>query len=196
MNLSEGTEAVRFARAAAEAEVLGGGVCAPRTGAFSEPSGAFVTLNAFPGHALRGCIGYPMPVFPLGEAIERSARGACHDPRFPGLRADELDSVTFEVTVLTPPVAIRGHPEEIRDAIEVGKDGLILELMGHRGLLLPQVPGEFGWDAARFLESLSRKAGLPQDAWMHPDARISRFQGRIFHEEAPRGDVSEVSRCT
>ncbi len=196
MNPSEGTEAVRFARAAAEAEVLGRSVDAPRAGAFSEPSGAFVTLNTFPGHALRGCIGYPMPVFPLGEAIARSARGACHDPRFPAMRAEELDSVTFEVTVLTPPTAVHGSPDEIRDSIAVGRDGLILELMGHRGLLLPQVPGEFGWDAAGFLENLSWKAGLPQDAWMNPAARISRFRGRIFREERPHGDISEVSRCT
>ncbi len=191
MNLSEGTEAVRLARAAAESEVVGGEVAVPGGGAFSEPSGAFVTLSTFPGHALRGCIGYPMPVFPLGEAICRSARGACHDPRFPDLRAEELDRVVFEVTVLTPPSRMSGPPEEIRDSIVVGRDGLILELMGHRGLLLPQVPGEFGWDAAEFLANLSYKAGLPPDAWTHPAAVISRFQGRIFRETEPRGEITE-----
>lgn len=186
-----GTQAVRLARASAESEVLGTPAPdAPEDGRFGDPSGAFVTLKTFPEGMLRGCIGYPMPAFPLRQAVSMSAASACHDPRFPDLRADELDSVTFEVTVLTPPEPIRASsPDAVRESVEVGRDGLMLELGPFRGLLLPQVPVEQGWDAGMFLRGLSVKAGLPEDAWMHPDARISRFEGEIYHETEPRGSV-------
>lgn len=193
MTSALGVEAVRLARGAVESEVLGRpmepGVTDSR---FDQPSGAFVTLNTYPDHGLRGCIGYPMPVFTLREAIENSGRAACHDPRFPDLEASELDGVTVEVTVLTVPEAIEAEsPQGIVDSVEIGRDGLMMELMGRRGLLLPQVPVEWGWDRVQFLSQLSVKAGLPLDAWTHPNARISRFRGEIYHEVSPYGEVFE-----
>ncbi len=183
----DGADAVRLARRAVEAEVRGTGRPDPTD--HSEPSGVFVTLSEHPSGRLRGCIGFPMPVLPLEKAVCEAARSACHDPRFPDLSVDELDSVTVEVTVLTVPEPLSGSPDGIRDSIVVGRDGLILELLGHRGLLLPQVPTEQGWDAEQFLEALSSKAGLPQDAWRHPDARIQVFRGDVFHETSPRGEI-------
>ncbi len=188
-----GSQAVRLARDAVESEVRGTRPrCVADDPRFSEPSGAFVTLSTHPGHDLRGCIGYPLPHFPLGEAISRAAASACHDPRFPDLREDELPRITVEVTVLTVPERIpAGPPETLADSVVIGRDGLIIELMGRRGLLLPQVPVEWGWDGVQFLRQLSVKAGLPPDAWTHPDAVISRFSGEIFREESPYGDVVE-----
>ena len=96
----QGEEAVRLARSAVEAEVSGRPAPAiPGTGAFSDSAGAFVTLDTFPAGELRGCIGIPMPVMPLGQAIVEAAGSACNDPRFPRLSPGELGGVTVEVTV-------------------------------------------------------------------------------------------------
>ena len=186
-----GEVAVHLARAAVRSEVLVQPLdFHPSDPAFSEPSGVFVTLETFPAHDLRGCIGYPMPVLPMGEAIEASARSACHDPRFMDLRPDELGGITVEVTLLSVPEPVRADgPDGIRDSVVIGRDGLIIECMGRRGLLLPQVPVEWGWDATEFLEHLSMKAGLPPYAWRLPEARISSFSGEIYHESAPCGDI-------
>ena len=184
-----GEEAVRSARAAAVSETSGAPYEVLADGIFGEPRGVFVTYSTYPSHGLRGCIGYPMPVLPLGEAIEASARAACHDPRFPDLRRRELDSLTVEVTVLTVPEPMDVPKEDLPGAIEIGRHGLIITCAGRRGLLLPQVPGEWGWDAVEYLEYLSMKAGLRPDAWKRPDAEIESFEGEIFHEVSPEGKV-------
>ena len=135
-----GRAAVEAARAAAVSETAGSAFDAPAGGMFDEPSGVFVTFMTYPDHDLRGCIGYPMPVFPLGEAIEHSARSACHDPRFPDLRREELEHITVEVTVLTVPHEVVCSKDELPGRIGIGRDGLIISCRGRRGLLLPQVP--------------------------------------------------------
>ena len=191
--MSFGSEAVALARAAIESEVRR--IPLDRVvdgGRFQEHSGAFVTLSTYPGHDLRGCIGFPLPFYPLGKAIEEAARSACHDPRFPDLREGELDRVTVEVTVLTVPEEIVAEgPDDMVSKVVVGRDGLIIEYGGRRGLLLPQVPVEWGWDAREFLAHLSLKAGLPPDAWTYGGARISAFRGEIYSEAIPNGDVVE-----
>ncbi len=125
---------------------------------------------------------------PLSEAVAEAAKAACHDPRFPDLSAEEAGSVTVEVTVLTAPEIVRADsPEGIMDSVRIGEDGLMLDLHGYRGLFLPQVPVEQGWDVRQYLDHLSYKAGLPAGAWRDPEARISRFQGEIFCERVPFG---------
>lgn len=156
----------------------------------SEPRGVFVTVNRFPSGGLRGCIGYPYPVMPLGEAVDSSARSACHDPRFPDLTASELDRVTVEVTVLSvPEELVFGDPRSLMGMVHIGEDGLIIEYHGRRGLLLPQVPVEQGWDAETFLCHLSMKAGLPPDAWAWDGVRIWSFGGEVFSETSLCGDI-------
>ncbi len=191
-----GSEAVRLARAAVESEVLGTPLeYVPDDGRFLEASGAFVTLSTFPDHDLRGCIGFPMPYFQVGRAIEEAARSACHDPRFPDLRRSELGSVTVEVTILSVPEEIEAEtPGDIVSSVVVGRDGLIIDYHGNRGLLLPQVPVEWGWDTEEYLAHLSMKAGLPPDAWTYRGARISSFRGEIFREVSPGGDIAEGER--
>ena len=49
----------------------------------------------------------------------------------------------------------------------------------HRGLLLPQVATEWGWDGEQFLRHTCVKAGLPPDAW-RSGARIFRFAAEVF----------------
>ncbi|MCD6379444.1 AMMECR1 family protein, partial [bacterium] len=67
--------------------------------------------------------------------------------------------------------------------IEVGRDGLIMSRGGKRGLLLPQVPIEWGWDREKFLNQTCLKAGLPEDAWKSPDTKIEVFSANIFSEK-------------
>ncbi len=195
MSAGFGQAAVALARSAVRSEVTGSEVMTvPSDPRFAEPSGAFVTLNTYPSGDLRGCIGYPLPSMPLGETIVESARAACHDPRFPPLSVPEIDAVTVEVTVLTVPEEIVfSDPSELLGKVVVGRDGLIIEYRGCRGLLLPQVPTEYGWDAMTYLEHLSMKAGMPPDAWTCPGVRVWAFKGEVWTETSPGGPV-EVSR--
>jgi uncharacterized protein, PH0010 family len=190
MDAADGMIAVKAARAVTECEVTGRPAEIDVPDCFSEKKGVFVTISQYPSGDLRGCIGYPEPVFPLKEALRMSAAAACHDPRFDDLTKNELDNCTLEVTILTVPQKIvYDGPQDLLSKIEIGRDGLILELKGRRGLLLPQVAPEWGWDTEEFLQHLSNKAGLPTDAWKHPDANIESFQGEIFSETSPNGDV-------
>jgi uncharacterized protein len=191
MNDNEGQIAVHMARQAIEAETKDtdlGRFDAP--GSFKEKRGVFVTLSTYPEHNLRGCIGYPEPVFSLAKAILQAAQGACHDPRFPALRPKELDSVVVEVSVLTPPEEIKIVDRKgLPDAVTVGVDGLIIENGPYRGLLLPQVPVEWDWGSVTFLDQTCIKAGLLPDMWMDETTRVYKFQGEVFAESEPRGPV-------
>ncbi|KYC47394.1 MAG: hypothetical protein APG11_01164 [Candidatus Methanofastidiosum methylothiophilum] len=142
---------------------------------------------------MRGCIGYPEPVLPLIDALlDASISSATRDPRFQKVRPDELKNLVIEVTVLTPPELIKVQDtEEYPSKIEVGKDGLIVELGFRKGLLLPQVPVEEKWDSEDFLCHTCIKAGLPLDCWMNKEAKIYKFQGQIFSETRPEGEIIE-----
>jgi uncharacterized protein (TIGR00296 family) len=159
----------------------------------AQPSGVFVTINSCEEgeKRLRGCIGFPYPTTPLAQAIiEAAISAATQDPRFPPLSLSELDHVVFEVSVLTPPELIEvKNPKEYRTKVKVGEDGLIVERGMYKGLLLPQVPLEWGWDTEEFLCQCCNKAGLLSDYWLREGTKIYKFQAIIFEEEKPRGTV-------
>jgi len=156
---------------------------------FSFNSGVFVTLNN-PG-GLRGCIGFPMPEKKLSHAIiDGAIAAATEDPRFPSVKINELNDYVFEVTVLTPPVEIDvSDPTEYLEKIKVGRDGLIIRHSFSSGLLLPQVPVEYGWDVEEFLQHTCEKAGLARDTWKNESVKIEKFEGIIFKEETPNGVI-------
>jgi uncharacterized protein (TIGR00296 family) len=188
----DGQLAVRIAREAIDARLLGrarGPFDIPKS--FEEKSGAFVTLNNYPVGDLRGCIGFPQPFFPLVKSIEKAAEAAAtEDPRFPPMSAEELDRVTVEVSILTPPRLIEAKkPKELPHHITLGVDGLSIAQGGYRGLLLPQVAVEEAFDAADFLSHACMKAGLLADAWLDPETRVYTFQAEVFAEVDPRGPV-------
>lgn len=124
---------------------------------FDFSSGVFVTLNK--ENDLRGCIGYPIPVKKLYDGlVDAAISAATRDPRFSAVTPDELDKITFEVTVLTPPEEIKvSEHSEYLSQIKVGRDGLIVENAFSSGLLLPQVPTEYGWNEEEFLEYRTRR---------------------------------------
>ena len=156
---------------------------------FSFNSGVFVTLNKPDG--LRGCIGFPMPEKKLSHAIiDGAIAAATEDPRFSSVTVKELNDITFEVTVLTPPKEIDvSDPMEYLTKIKVGRDGLIIRHSFYSGLLLPQVPGEYGWNVEEFLQHTCHKAGLEKDFWKSGKAKIEKFEGIVFKEETPNGEV-------
>ncbi|WP_342676731.1 TIGR00296 family protein [Methanofollis sp. UBA420] len=179
----EGGIAVRLARDALEKSLQGEEfTLPPLPRIFSEKRGVFVTLTR--DGSLRGCIGLPYPVMPLAEGIVHAALSAAlEDPRFPHLQAAELPQVRVEVTVLTAPEPLACLPEERAGHVEVGRHGLILADHDRRGLLLPQVATEYGWDAEEFLDHTCIKAGLSPGCWKRADVEVATFEGQIFHEE-------------
>lgn len=150
---------------------------------FHEKLGVFCTLSI--NSNLRGCIGYPEPYMELIEGIlDVSIAAAVDDPRFNPLSLEEFEKISVEVSVLTKPKLVEVDScEDYLDVLKVGRDGLIIENMYHRGLLLPQVPIEQNWDMKTFLENLCYKAGLHKDAWMDEGTKIYSFQAQIFEEE-------------
>jgi uncharacterized protein (TIGR00296 family) len=150
---------------------------------FSFNSGVFVTLNNADG--LRGCIGFPMPDKKLSHGIiDAAIAAATEDPRFSPVKANELNDIVFEVTVLTPPVEITvNNPMEYLEKIKVGRDGLIISNSFSSGLLLPQVPVEYGWNVEEFLQHTCEKAGLGKDVWKNEKVKIEKFEGIVYKEE-------------
>ncbi|MFH1685985.1 MAG: AmmeMemoRadiSam system protein B [bacterium] len=142
----------------------------------SRPGAAFVTLKR--EGRLRGCIGYTEAVEPLFKTVSQCAVSAAFsDHRFPPVAASELARITIEISALTPL-----KPVGSLDEIEVGRDGLMIIRGRNRGLLLPQVAVEQGWDREAFLENTCRKAGLALDCYRQEATRIFRFQALIFSE--------------
>ncbi len=162
---------------------------------FIKKLGCFTTIKSNDdGKALRGCIGFPEPVYALSKALPESAiAAATRDPRFPSVSPNELNSILLEINILTAPKIIEARsPVDIPKKVSVGNDGLILRWSFGLGLLLPQVAKEYGWDAEDFLCNVAMKAGAPPDQWLVPGTIISKFQSQIFEEESPNGPVHLV----
>lgn len=164
-----------LARRSLEAAARGQAPPEPPAGdaALARPAACFVTIKR--GERLRGCIGTVRADRPLAQAVIDMARAAAlHDPRFNPVTPDELEGLSLQISVLTPPEPCRAED------VQVGRDGLILRLGGRAGLLLPQVPVELGWGRERFLEGMCQKAGLPPGSWRDPRARLWRFSALVF----------------
>jgi AmmeMemoRadiSam system protein A len=142
------------------------------TAHLAEPRGAFTTLYCRGG--LRGCVGYVLPVTPLYRTIAESARGAAFDDtRFAPVTQDDARELQISLSILSRPQPIQAHE------VEIGRHGLLISLGSFRGLLLPQVAVERGWDRIAFLEQTCRKAGLPPNAWQ-TGATLQAFTAEIF----------------
>jgi uncharacterized protein len=162
---------------------------------FGRKLGCFVTLKLNDAEkSLRGCIGFPDPVYELSRALAYAAiEAATGDPRFPPVKSDELPKLLLEVSLLTTPVQIKvGKPQELPNKITAGKDGLIMKWSFGSGLLLPQVATEYGWGAEEFLSNLSMKAGAPPDQWLVPGTLIYKFNALVFGENSPGANVTMI----
>lgn len=151
-----------------------GGPGEPLTEKLKEVFGAFVTLKKRGN--LRGCIGNVQGTGEVYKTVWNMARAAAfEDPRFPALSREEFDELDIEISILSP---IESCPDV--EEIEIGRHGLIMSAQGRSGLLLPQVPVEWGWDRKKFLSQTCLKAGLPPEAWKEPGTTILWFEAEVF----------------
>jgi AmmeMemoRadiSam system protein A len=176
IDTAERQRLLRLARDAIVAHLSGLPAPAPAPSPIMDRrAGVFVSLHQ--GEALRGCIGHIEPDQPLSRGVPNSAIAAAStDPRFAPVTNDEMPELRIELSILGPLERIAGVHE-----IEIGCHGLIVERGWNRGLLLPQVAVEWGWDAEVFLSQTCHKAGLPLDAWKSA-ASIWRFEAEVFSE--------------
>jgi len=178
---------VELAQKAIEAEVRGANPpeAAGVPARLAAPGAVFVSL--YQGDTLRGCIGQVFAMEPLYQAVRHAAvAAALSDPRFPPVTTDELAGLRIEISALSPPVEVDASGVEGR--ILIGRHGVLIESGLQRGVLLPQVPVRYGWQARQFLEQTCVKAGLSADAW-RSGARVYLFTAQVFGpaEEAGAG---------
>ncbi|MCS7135994.1 MAG: TIGR00296 family protein [Nitrososphaerota archaeon] len=201
LGLDEGIKIVKLARVAIQEYLKSGKIYAVAEGSGipTKESGVFVSLYTYPEGELRGCIGFPLPIMSLPEAVVRAAiAAATEDPRFSPVELNEMNKIVVEVSVLSVPEKIEfANPRELPSKIVVGRDGLMIKSSRGSGLLLPQVPVEYGWDSEEFLCHLCMKAGLPATYWLTGKFDIYRFTADIFAEESPGGNVvrKELKGC-
>jgi AmmeMemoRadiSam system protein A len=144
--------------------------------ALLERKGAFVSLHR--GEELRGCIGQLYPDRELYKVVQHCVLSAAQeDTRFMPVTLEELKDLSIEISVLTPFRRV----QEVEE-IEVGRHGLYLVQGRFRGLLLPQVATQFGWDRTTFLQQTCRKSGLPDSAWRDPRTLIHTFEAVVFSD--------------
>jgi len=137
----------------------------------SPPGGVFVSLHDANG--LRGCIG---SISGDSDSLEtevarQAVNAAVHDPRFPPLRASEVDELDITVYLL-------GAPEEVNTLafLDPAHYGLIVEgRRGRRGLLLPAIPGIETPEAQ--VDIAKRKAHIGAEE----PIRLLRFEATILH---------------
>ena len=166
---------LRLAREAIDGQLRSGAL--PDTGVddpvLTRRAGAFVTL--WQGDELRGCIGHLKADRPLFRAVQEMAVSAATcDTRFDPLSLDELSSLRVEISVLSPLRRITRIEQ-----VEVGTHGLVITKNGRRGLLLPEVATERGWDRAEFADAVCWKAGLSGGAWRE-GATMYTFTAIVF----------------
>ena len=175
----EKRELLRIARATLREFLVTGRMPpgSPHKESLLAPGGAFVSLHSHGD--LRGCIGTFADTTPLFRTIQEMAvAAAVRDPRFEPLAPEDLGSVAIEISVLSSLQAIKNPTE-----VEVGRHGIHISRGRYRGVLLPQVATEHGWDRDTFLSQTCRKAGLPPDAWTQQGTVIEVFSAQVFGEE-------------
>jgi AmmeMemoRadiSam system protein A len=100
------------------------------------PAGLFVSIHTLDGE-LRGCKGTLQPSHDsLIEEIVRIAISACaRDPRFPPVRAEELERLDIKVDVLS-----ELEPVDSQSRLDPRRYGvLVMTADGRRGVLLPDL---------------------------------------------------------
>lgn len=142
-------------------------------------SGIFVSLKR--EGRLRCCMGSFGSAMPLEQTLrDASKRTATADPRFPRVSPVEIPHLDLEVWLLFAPERINAQGDAIIEEVTIGTHGLQLVRGNQRGLLLPGVATDNGWDSETFLNQVCIKAGLPITAWREPDTILFRFEGNCI----------------
>jgi uncharacterized protein (TIGR00296 family) len=193
-----GEQLVKLARRAVEKYLTESVIItADNTDGLSQNAGVFVTLNYLSDSKeyLRGCIGFPLAEKQLYQSvIEAAIAAATQDPRFEPINIEDMRNIIFEVSVLSPPEKIEMQdPNDYKNHIKIGRDGLILKCKYGSGLLLPQVPVELNWDIDEYLANICYKAGAPPDVWLMPESQLYKFRAIIYKESEPNGKIIKVN---
>jgi len=138
--------------------------------------GAFVTLKI--KGELRGCIGMFMPGEPLYKVVQKMAiSSSTQDYRFNAVTRDELDSITIEISVLSPLKKINSAEDFV-----LGKQGIYMKKGTATGTFLPQVATETGWTKEEFLGHCAKdKAGIGWEGWK--TAELWVYTAVVFGEK-------------
>ncbi|MDO8626967.1 MAG: AmmeMemoRadiSam system protein A [Candidatus Diapherotrites archaeon] len=157
-------------------------------------SSVFVTIKNYPGHSLRGCIGFPEATDPLlVGTIYCAVNAAFKDARFKPVKADDLNKITLTVSIVSGiPKEISGSEEEILPQIDPKKCGIIVEKNTHKGFLFPSAAKENNWTAQQFLEEACKSARLLPSAWKEARTTIKTFEVQEFKEEEPRNKIVQL----
>lgn len=174
----EQKELLRIARDTIVSVVTDGRIPAAESASpgLNGPCGCFVSIKQ--RGQLRGCIGNflsDQPLYRLTQEMAQSA--ATRDPRFYPMKPHDLDDFNLEISVLSPL-----HKISAIEEIQVGRHGIYIVKGSYRGVLLPQVATEYGWDRDTFLKHTCLKAGLPENAWQK-ECDIFIFSAQVFGEE-------------
>ncbi len=141
--------------------------------------GAFVSFKK--SGRLRSCMGCMAEGIKLAAALEAaSCSAATRDPRFPPIVAEEFYDLDLEIWVLESNKMIVEQGEQRKERIKIGRDGILIQGRGRRGLLLPSVAIEMNWNVEQFLEAVCEKAGLARGAWKNDDVQLFTFEGVSF----------------
>ncbi|MDP8208674.1 MAG: AmmeMemoRadiSam system protein A [Candidatus Electryonea clarkiae] len=138
--------------------------------------GAFVTIKI--KGKLRGCIGYIEATREMYETVADAARSAAiRDSRFSPISSKELKDISIEISLLSPFSPI--SPKEVIPGVH----GLWIVNNFKRGLLLPQVAEERGWDRETFLDNVCIKAGLKPGDWKNKETELHSFTAVVFSDQ-------------
>lgn len=191
LTLEEGVKAVKYARESIESNLNFNTTPIELPKTFEEKRGVWVTITK--NGEIKGSMGFSKPVKCLANAIYDSSRAAAFkDPRFVPVVESEIDKITIELTVLSPPEKLDVERVELPRHITTGRHGLIVEMVGESAFLLPQVTEQFDLNAEDFLSNLCLMAGLSPDPWKVDICDIYRLECQIFKEKEPRGEIEEV----
>lgn len=174
----EQTELLKIARDTIVSYVASGHVPVIESGlhGLHQHAGCFVTIKQ--KGALRGCIGNfisDQPLFQLVQELAVSA--ATRDSRFCPMNTADLGDFKIDISVLS--LLMKAASVE---QIQVGVHGIYIIKGNYRGVLLPQVATEYGWNREQFLRQTCIKAGLPENAWQG-ECDIYIFSALVFGEE-------------
>ncbi len=198
LNSRDGVFLVRIARKAVEKYLKEKAIINPPPDTPSilyKRGAAFVTIMtyySYESRELRGCIGHVVPVKELiRSVIEVSIEAAVNDPRFPPMNINELERVTFEVSVLGRLEPLPRDPGKRINSFKIGRHGLVAKRGFMQGLLLPDVPLEYLWDNETFLAETCLKAGMEPTCWLDENTEFYRYSARVWREKSPLGEVEE-----
>lgn len=194
LSKEKGKEAIRLARNSMESYVANGKRERPgcMEDAFYEHTGVLVKLNSTRGRgSVRGSAASYKREKHLSEAIvDAVIEASSGSSGRSEIKDCELDTISVTLCTLGSMTEVEN---DYYSQIEVGRHGVIVESGHDTGWMLPTMPVDYGWDTPEYLDRTCCKAGLDRGSWDKTDITVYTFEGQIFQEKEPWGDVKEIN---